>query len=55
MDVYCLMADTEDERASTYDQIMKSKDSDKWFKAMKEEMNSMKIQGTWALTVCLKE
>jgi hypothetical protein len=50
MDVYCLMADTEDERASTYDQIMKSKDSDKWFKAMKEEMNSIKAQGTWDLT-----
>jgi len=33
MDVYCLMADTEDERASTYDQIMKSKDSDKWLKS----------------------
>ncbi len=29
MDVYCLMVDTEDERASTYAQIMKSKDNDK--------------------------
>jgi hypothetical protein len=50
MDVYCLMADTEDERASRYDQIMKSKESDKWFKAMKEEVDSIKAQGTWDLT-----
>jgi hypothetical protein len=35
MKVYYLMADTEGERASTYAQIMKSKDNDKWLKAMK--------------------
>jgi hypothetical protein len=50
MDVYCLMADTEDERASTYAEIMKSKYIDKWLKAMKGEMNSIKSQGTWVLT-----
>ncbi len=37
-------------RRSTYDQIMKSKGSDKWFKATKEEMNSIKAQGTLDLT-----
>jgi hypothetical protein len=36
------MADTEDERASTHAQIMKSKDSDKWLKALKEEVYSIK-------------
>ncbi len=35
MDVSCLIASTVDERASTYDQIMKSKDCDMWMKANK--------------------
>jgi hypothetical protein len=55
MDVYCLMADTENERASMYAHIMKSKDTDKWVKAIKEEMNSTTSQGTWVLTEFPKE
>ncbi len=43
IDVYCLMADSDDERTSTYVQIMKSKDKDKWLKEMKGEMNSNKV------------
>jgi hypothetical protein len=46
MDVYCLIASTVDERASTYDQIMKSKDRDKPMKAMEDEIKSIKAQNT---------
>ncbi len=53
MGVYCLKVVTEGERTSTYAQIMKSKDSDKWLKAVKEEMNSIKSQGAWVLTELL--
>ena len=48
-DVYCLVADTLDEQASTYDQIMKSPHRDQWIKAMKEEMKSINGQQTWIL------
>ncbi len=50
MDVYCLIASTEDERVSTYDQIMKSEDRDKWMKAMEDEIKSIQAQNTWELT-----
>ena len=48
-DVYCLVADTLDEKTSTYDQIMKSPHRDQWIKAMKEEMKSINGQQTWIL------
>ena len=44
--VYCLVADTLDEQASTF---MKSSRRDQWLKAMKEEMKSIKGQDTWVL------
>jgi hypothetical protein len=44
MDVYCLMDDTEDESASTYERVMKSKYCDKWLKAMNDDMKSIKSQ-----------
>jgi hypothetical protein len=50
MDVDCLIASTVDERASTYDQITKSKDRDKWMKAMEDEIKSVKTQNTLELT-----
>jgi hypothetical protein len=50
MDVYCLIASIVDERASTHDQTMKSKDRDKWMKAMEDEMKSIKAHNTWELT-----
>ena len=48
-EVYCLVADTLDEQASSYEQIMKSECRDQWKKAMDAEMKSIKSQGTWEL------
>ena len=42
--IYCLLADTLDGQASTYDQIIKSIHRDQWIKAMKEEMKSIKVK-----------
>ncbi len=41
MYVYYLMADTEDERASTYEQIMK------WLKGVNENVQYVKTRGSW--------
>ena len=48
-DVYCLVADTLDEQASSFDQIMKSTHRDQWLMAMKDEMKSITDQNTWEL------
>jgi hypothetical protein len=34
---------------------VKAKDSDKWLKAMKEQMTSRKSQGAWVLTELSQE
>jgi hypothetical protein len=55
MDVYCLVVSTVDERASTYDQIMKSKDRDKWMKAMEDEISQSRHRIHGSSRSCLKE
>ena len=48
-DVYCLMVDSMDEQATSYEEIMKSEFRDQWKEAMTNEIKSIKSQGTWEL------
>ena len=49
IDVYSSVANTMDEQAYSYDQIMKSAHRDQWLKAKKNEIKSINGQNTWKL------
>ena len=44
--LYCFVADDDGEQASTYDEVMKSKNKKQWLGAMKSEMQSLSKHNT---------
>ena len=46
---YCLSAEEDGESASTYDQVLRSKDKDDWMRAMESEIQSLTKHDTWKL------
>src|SRR5690606_27358810 len=47
--LFCMVAESSDESATTYSQIMRSPHRDEWQKAMEEEMQSLHSHKTWQL------
>lgn len=47
--LYCFMAEEDGEQASSYDEVMKTKNKDQWLQAIKCEMKALEEHSTWNL------